>query len=689
MKKLDYVNIKVGTDNHPRFSGGNVLPMTALPHAMAAFVPQTSGARGAFFYSPRDRYIEGVRLTHQPSPWVGDFSWFTFMPQSNAPYIQPDLRWSSFRPEDAVLRPDYQKIRFLRYRAEMELTPTDGGAALLVSYDKNDRPLFAVLPGDFPGEIEIDYKNSLVRGYTTSKTVVPENNDFRIYFLFKFDCPLLPETSTLCDSSGVRQEKNNGAFRAKGAGAVVTLGAHNVCVRLATSYLGYAQAELNMEREQGVKSFEELRRAAEREWENVLNKIEVAAPERTMQMFYSCMYRAFLYPTKLFETDADGRAWHVNPDNNEVKPGVMYTNNGFWDTYRTVYPLYSILCPDKYREIVQGYLNFYDDTGYLPRWPAPSEFGCMPGTLVEAVLADAVVKGILGEKDARRALEACLKNATVQSPDPKRGRKSIAAYRKLGYVPNNLERESVNETLDNCYGDYCIARIADALGESVTAKEYYGYAKNYKNVFDPESGLMRGRDDKGNRAKEFIPHAWGGEYTEGSAWQNSFAVPHDMAGLAELYGGREKLLQKIDEVFDTPPIFDVGGYGFEIHEMSEMAALDFGQCAISNQPSFHIPYIYSELGDRAKTEYWTEKLAAVFSPESGGLPGDEDNGTMACWYIFTCLGFYPFCPGRGDYTVSKPLLDDFTIHLSNGKKLTRKDLENQPRILHNETFGTK
>ena len=221
-------------------------------------------------------------------------------------------------------------------------------------------------------------------------------------------------------------------------------------------------------------------------------------------------------------------------------------------------------------------------------------------------------------------------------------------------MPYDKFNESVNLTQDAAYGDWCIARVAEILGKGDIAAEYDRRAKNYRNIFDPETGFMRAKDSKGEFRPDFSPVSWGRDYTEGSAWQNSFAVPHDIEGLAELYGGREQLMRKIDELFAEKPHYEVGGYGREIHEMTEMAAADFGQCAISNQPSFHIPYIYSALGEVDKTAYWVEKLCKeAFSYTDDGFPGDEDNGTMALWYVFSVLGFYPFCPGKPEFVKGK------------------------------------
>jgi len=277
-------------------------------------------------------------------------------------------------------------------------------------------------------------------------------------------------------------------------------------------------------------------------------------------------------------------------------------------------------------------------------------------------LADGAVKGMLSNEDLATALEGMRKHAEVQGEAPF-GRQAVAFYGEHGYVPRSV-KESVNQTLDYAYGDFCIAQIADLLGDTAVAEKYRRRAQNYRNLYDPATDFMRSRDEEGNMTapETFDPYAWGGDYAEGSAWQSSFAIPHDLDGMVELYGGRDAFLKKLDTLFNQPPLYHVGAYGFEIHEMTEMAACDYGQCAISNQPSFHYPWLYAALGETEKATYWVQRMAReVFSAEADGFPGDEDNGTMAAWYIFAVLGFYPLCPGRAEYIRTAPMVQAAAI----------------------------
>ena len=361
------------------------------------------------------------------------------------------------------------------------------------------------------------------------------------------------------------------------------------------------------------------------------------------------MYRTGLFPHKAYELH-DGKSVHYCPFDGSVRPGVRYTDNGFWDTYRTEYPLLARIARSEYAEMLEGFIADYRDGGWLPRWPSIGERGCMPSTLIDAVIADAAVKGIVRKELLETALEGMLKHANTDAPNEDLGRQGAGAYVKYGYVPKDIvDHDSVNLTLDAAYGDFCIAQVAHVLCKPEIEAQYRLRARNYKNIFDAQTGFMRGKKTDGTFDDDFDPYTWGGDYTEGSAWQSSFAVPHDVDGLAALYGGRDKLIAKLDELFAVPPLYNIGGYGCEIHEMTEMAAADFGQCAISNQPSFHLPYLFAVLGEPGKTAYWVRRLCEeAFSDADDGFPGDEDNGTTAAWYILSTLGIYDICPGKNE-----------------------------------------
>ena len=637
MKYLPYVNIKMGTKSHRRRSYGNTLPLTQIPFGMASFCIQTEDKRG-WFYHPEHEFAEGVRLTHQPSPWISDYGTFVMTPQNDVVADSSAGAWSGYRIDDSVQRPDYLRLHFLRSNCTFELTPTERGGAVRLTFG-DDRPSFlSFLPVLGKYYYRFDEKTSTLYGSTDghSQDIAV---DFRMYFAVRFESGVVDVERTY--SSGEGDE----------AAIHIALTSRKAEARIGISYISEEMAVNAIDRECGELSFEEIRERAEENWEEKLSRIEIEPEnEEQMKTFYSCLYRVFLFPHKAYELDGEMNPVHYTPCDGKTRRGVRYTDNGFWDTYRTVYPLFTLIAREEFAEMLEGFVNDYLECGWLPRWPSLGEVGCMPSTLIDAVIAEAAVNGIGKREVLEKALEGMLHHANNESSDPRYGRNGALSYLKYGYVPREENRESVNLTEDAAYGDWCIATVAKVLGRNELAEEYMARSKNYKNIFDPESGFMRGRDKAGKMAEFFDPCAWGGEYTEGSAWQNSFAVPHDIEGLSELYGGKKALSAKLDELFVTPPRYRVFGYNGEIHEMTEMAEVDFGQMAISNQPSFHIPFIYAALGEVEKTEYWVERLTReAFSSADDGYPGDEDNGTTSAWYILAVLGIYRLCPGKSEW----------------------------------------
>ncbi|MBQ7338484.1 MAG: GH92 family glycosyl hydrolase [Clostridia bacterium] len=649
MKYIPYVNIKMGTKSVPRRSYGNTLPLTQIPFGMAPFCIQTESREG-WFYHPDHEFAEGVRLTHQPSPWINDYGTFLMAPQNDIVSNTPAGAWSGYRIQDSVQRPDYLKLTFLRSNATFELTPTERGAAIRVTYGDERPSVLSFLPIKGNYTYRYDAATNTLYG-TTDGHSMDIAVDFKMYFAVRFlgDC--------------VDTDRITAAGEGKSACIHVGVKGNKLEARLGISYISEDMAVAAIDRECGELSFDTLRNMAENNWEEKLHRIEIETDdEEQMKTFYSCLYRPFLFPHKAYELDADGKPVHYTPVDGKVRPGVRYTDNGFWDTYRTVYPLYTLIARDEFAEMLEGFVNDYLECGWLPRWPSLGEVGCMPSTLIDAVIAEAAVNGIGSREVLENALKGMLHHANNEASDRRYGRNGALSYLKYGYMPRNEQRESVNLTQDSAYGDWCIATVAKVLGHDELVDEYMARSKNYQKIFDKKSGFMRGLDTEGKQAEFFDPCSWGGEYTEGSAWQNSFAVPHDIEGLAELHGGKDALIAKLDELFNTPPKYRVFGYNNEIHEMTEMAAVDFGQMAISNQPSFHLPFIFAALGAQDKTDYWAEKLAReAFNSGDAGYPGDEDNGTTSAWFIFATIGQYRLCPGKTEWIKCRRLVKSVKI----------------------------
>ena len=642
MDHLQYVNIRQGTRSVKRFSNGNTLPLVQRPFGFAAFAPQTdsTGDKG-WFYHPDHRSFEGIRLTNQPSPWIGDKASVVFTAQRGTVETEPDRRWSGFRPDTTVLMPHYMRYVLTGARAEVELTPTLSGACMRVKFACEDKKFFSVLT---TGEkCCFEWKDNCIAGCTHSHT---DRGHFKLYIVVKF-----PEGAV--ESCRVDE----------GKGAHVQLAVSQVEARISASFISVEQAMVNLEREHTYKDFDALLAENEAIWEERLSRIEVRTQdEDLLRTFYSCLYRAQLFPRQAHETAQDGTLIHFQPETGTVEHGPRYTATGFWDTYRTVFSLLPLICKDDYVQMLRSFLLEYSECGWLPRWSAMEAVNCMPSTAIDMVLADAVMRGALSDEEAELALEAMLKHANHDSPVPVYGREGCGDYVAYGYVPSDRCKESVNLTLDAAYGDHCIALIAQKLGKAELAKEYFVRAKRYQNVYDPTVGFMRGKGSDGKFDAGFCAETWSSSYTEAGPWQTTFAVQHDLDGLAELMGGKEALLGKLDALFAAEPIYNVGGYSFEIHEMTEMANADWGQCALSNQPSFHIPFIYAHFGQKEKSRMWVERICREgFSWRDDGFPGDEDNGSMACWYLFAVMGFYPLHVGCGKYVSTGMLADDVRI----------------------------
>lgn len=655
------IDTRHGTANQYSFSSGNSLPYTGVPFGMNFFGVQTSDQRGSWWFHPKDRTFQGYRLTHQPSPWMGDFSRLLFTPLSGDVHEASTFHTqSSYRPDESIFRPTHIQVTQLRYDITSTLIPSMYGGVLTTDYRDDNAGFMLSLPGRY--SIEQTDTHTL-QGHVINFSG-SEDNDFSFYFILKFDEAITSEV--------VKKEGEDGHIIVRFGNII------QQTMRFGTSFINLEQANLNLSREVKQTADDYLNKSLN-EWEGYLNRIEVEHQDTSQTAtFYHNFYRMFLFPQTFYEFDEDNQKIHYDTYSKKVRPGVLYTNNGFWDTYKTVYPMYSLIAKEKYEDMLEGFLTSFNETGFLPKWLSPDERGLMPGTLIDAVIADAAVKGIRSDL-MEQFLVAMKKAATVQSENSNYGRQGTLDYLKYGYVPSNYH-ESVNHTLDYAYSDFCISQVAKTLGDNETAEYYAAQSLNYRNIFDKETGFMRAKDAQGTFRENFLDVRWGRDYAEGSAWQSSYAVYQDFAGLIKEHGGEQPFEKKLIELNNQAPRYNVDGYGFEIHEMSEMAALEFGQLAISNQPSFHYPFLFSYVGKPEMAQPLLKQLMTqAFDASPEGYPGDEDNGSMAGWYIFNSLGFYPVTPGSGEYVIGMPLVSKATVHLSNGEKLEIKASPNYPQ----------
>lgn len=649
------VSILQGTDSTRYFSRGNTLPIAARPFGMAHWTLQTT-PNTPWMFQPGQRRIQGFRSTHQLSPWLGDYGHATFLPISGAPNLEYGSRSSSYRPEDSILSPHTMAMRLLRYGIDAELVPTERGALIHANYTYKQTPGFVFdVPGDNPPMPEPDAPQRTVRFRSTANSGgVP--NDFACFYVLQFSEPW----TTLEH----KDQKDHRTTHLTFADNV-----RSVDARIATSFISFEQAEHNLHLELGAKPVTALRAEAEKVWNEHLKRIEPeGASEQQQRTFYSCLYRTLLFPRMWHELDASGAMHHRSPYNGKVVPGVMYADHGYWDVYRAWYPMMTILFPDRLGEILQAWVNAYKEGGWLPQFPCPGYRACMTGSLIDSPFGEAAAKGIKGF-DMATAYEGLRKHATQPgNPDAGYGRRGIEEYLKFGYDPTDKVDQAAAETVDAAYGDFCIAQVARALGKADDYAMFMKRSENWRNIFDPSVGFFRGKNSDGKYLEPFSPIRWGNPYVEGAAYQHRFDAPHAMPELIEAMGGKEKVAAELDKMIKMPPDFDTGSYSSEIHEMSEMAAVDFGQYAHSNQPSHHILYVFTVAGRQDRTAYWTRHVMDdLYTPDL--FAGDEDTGSMAAWYILSSLGFYPLCPGKPEYILGAPLFARATVHLPSGKTL--------------------
>ncbi len=679
MKPIDYVNTLQGTDSCYEYSYGNCLPLIARPWGMTNWTPQTDESNWIFTYNAKR--LQGIRATHQPSPWMGDYGNFTIMPQTGRLIIGAKSRESAYKKEESFFSPYYFKTFLIRYQTHLEMTSTDRCAWLQVKFPLKQNSRIILQP--FAGESQIIIKpeQKLVTGFTRANSGGIPNN-FACYFAVLINQPVKNYGVFNNNHETINKCKNKAGNR---IGAFIEFkdSSQVVDVKIGTSFVSIEQALENIKQEFSNKPFNAIKNESKKVWNQLLSRIEISGEETQKQTFYSCLYRALLFPHKFYEY-RKGEKIHYSPYDGNIHKGILYTNNGFWDTYRTVYPFYSIIFPDYLKEILAGWVQVYRESGWFPTWPSPGHRACMTGTHIDAVMADAYVKGILDNFDINEIYNGLLKHAINKGcPHNTYGRIGIQYFNKSGYVPADKIPYSAAQTQDYAYDNFCIAQIAKGLKKEKDYDFLIKSSLNYQKLFDAKTGFIRGKNSDGSWRKPFNEFEWGGPYIEGSAWQWSWAVPHDPMGLIKIMGGKKACINKLDKLLKTPPFFTADNYNEEIHEMTEMALADFGQYAHSNQPSHNILFFYAYAGQPWKTQYWTRRvLTEMYGPGPDGFPGDEDNGEMSCWYLFNAMGLFPFCPGHPSYILNSPLFSKIILHLPGGKVVKIISKNNSPKNLY-------
>lgn len=666
----DYVNPLVGTQSTFELSTGNTYPAIARPWGMNFWTPQTGKMGDGWQYTYTATKIRGFKQTHQPSPWINDYGQFSIMPVTGAPVFNEDKRASWFAHKGEVAKAYYYKVYLAEHDVVAEMTPTERAAMFRFTFPENEHSYVVVDAFDKGSYIKIDAANRRIVGYSTRNSGgVPAN--FKNYFVIEFDKPFTYQ-ATVRDS--VLQE-NVGEQQTDHAGAIIgfsTRKGEQVHVRVASSFISPEQAMLNL-KELGDGNFDGLVAQGKEAWNKVLGRIDVEGGNLDQyRTFYSCLYRSLLFPRKFYEIDAQGQVVHYSPYNGEVLPGYMYTDTGFWDTFRCLFPLLNLIYPSVNKEIQEGLINTYKESGFFPEWASPGHRGCMIGNNSASVLVDAYMKGV--KVDDLETLYKGLIHGTenVHPEVSSTGRLGYEYYNKLGYVPYDVKiNENAARTLEYAYNDWCIYKLAKELKRP--KKEVQLFAKramNYKNLFDKETLLMRGKNKDGKFMTPFSPLKWGDAFTEGNSWHYSWSVFHDPQGLIDLMGGDEVFVSMMDSVFSVPPVFDDSYYGFPIHEIREMTVMNMGNYAHGNQPIQHMIYLYNYAKAPWKAQYWLRQVMdRMYTPTPDGYCGDEDNGQTSAWYVFTALGFYPVCPGTDQYVLGAPLFKKAVIHMENGKQV--------------------
>ncbi|MEM6846144.1 MAG: GH92 family glycosyl hydrolase [Bacteroidota bacterium] len=662
----DYVNPLMGTDSEFSLSNGNTYPAIARPWGMNFWSPQTAPNGDGWMYAYDANKIRGIKQTHQPSPWLNDYAAFSLFALTGTPVFDEEQRASWFSHKAETAKPHYYQVYLADYDINAEVTPTERAAFFRFTFPETDSAFILLDAYNKGSQVRIIPEERKIVGYCRNNHGgVPDN--FHNYFVLEFDHDFII-TYTWQDS--VMQEGTEATGDHTGAliGFSTSRG-EVVHVKVASSFINPEQAQLNLNQEIGDRTFDEIRTESQQIWERELSKIQVeGGTDDQQETFYSCLYRTLLFPRPLHEITAEQDTVHYSPYNGEVLPGYLYTDNGFWDTFRAVFPFFSLMYPELDAKIMRGLVNTYKESGWLPEWASPGHRSVMIGSNSASLIADAYLKGIRGY-DIETLYEAIIKNTTGVGPVKSVGRYGHEYYNDLGYVPYDVGiNENAARSLEYAYADYCIAELAEAIGKSESEVNLYRQrAQNYRKLFDNETKLMRGKLENEEFQSPFNPFKWGDAFTEGNSWHYTWSVFQDVHGLAELMGGQEAFAAMLDSVFVMPPVYDDSYYGFTIHEIREMQIVNTGQYAHGNQPIQHMPYLYAYASQPWKTQQHVRMIMdKLYTPQADGYCGDEDNGQTSAWYVFSALGMYPVCPGSNQYVLGSPLFEKITLQLPNG-----------------------
>jgi predicted alpha-1,2-mannosidase len=689
---VDYINPLMGTQSDYSFSNGNTYPAIAMPWGMNFWTPQTGKMGDGWQYSYTATKIRGLKQTHQPSPWINDYGAFSLMPITGRLEVDEEKRASFFSHKAELATPYYYSVYLADYNIKAEVTPTERAAQFRFTFPATDSSFIVIDGFDMGSYIKIIPEERKIIGYSRNNHGgVPDN--FHNYFVMIFDHDFV-EFSSWQSSKIYKAQREITGDHVGAAVRFVTKKGEQVHVKVASSFISYEQAQINLDKELSKDNFEDTRRRGSEVWEKELNRIRIeGGTVDQRRTFYSCLYRMLLFPRSFYEYDRDGKVVHYSPYNGKVLPGYMFTDNGFWDTFRAVFPFFTMMYRDVEAHIMEGLVNTYKESGWLPEWASPGHRDCMVGSNSASIIADAYLKGIRGF-DIETLYQAIIKNTEHAGPLGSVGRLGVEYYNTLGYIPYDVGiRENVARTLEYAYDDFTIMQLAKSLGKpQAEVDRFRKRAFNYCNVFDAKTKLMRGKNKDGKFQSPFNPFKWGDAFTEGNSWHYTWSVFQDTRGLIQLSGGDKPFTNMLDSVFAMPPIFDESYYGSVIHEIREMQVMGMGQYAHGNQPVQHMVYLYNYAGQPWKTQFHVREIMdKLYNGGPDGYCGDEDNGQTSAWYVFSAIGFYPVCPGSNQYVVGSPLFNKVTITLENGNQFIVDALNNdtESRYIKGATLNGK
>ena len=643
-----YVNPLMGTLSSFELSTGNTYPAIARPWGMNFWTPQTGKMGDGWQYVYTANKIRGFKQTHQPSPWINDYGQFSIMPVTGKPEFDEDKRASWFSHKGEVALPYYYKVYLAEHDVVTEFTPTERAVLFRFTFPENENSYVVVDAFDKGSYIKIIPEQNKIIGYTTRNSGgVPDN--FKNYFVIEFDKPFSYQAS-VADGALVENQSEQTAGH---AGAIIgfkTRKGEIVHARVASSFISFEQADRNL-KELGSDSFETLVQKGQDAWNQVLGKIEVDGGNLDQyRTFYSCLYRSVLFPRAFFEFDEAGNPVHYSPYNGEVLPGYMYTDTGFWDTFRCLFPFLNLMYPSVNKQIQEGLINTYKESGFFPEWASPGHRGCMIGNNSASILADAYLKGIKVD-DVTTLYEGLIHGTKNVHPEvSSTGRLGYEYYNELGYVPYDVKiNENTARTLEYAYDDFALAQMAKALGKTDDYQALIRRAANYRNVIDPRTGYAQGRHADGTFLNDANAFNFARFITEGAPCHYTWYVPQDPYGLMASMGGKDKYVAKLDSMFSEQRYWH------------------------GNEPCHQVAYMFNYAGEPWKTQRAVRHVMETeYLNEPGGLSGNDDAGQMSAWYMFAAMGFYPVCPGTPYYILASPSFPSFTLNLESGKKFTVK-----------------